>query len=345
MALQGIYDQTIFSKIRQSRLLSYGAAILLVALLTLSLKLLFPYLPLGTFASPYVILIALIAYFIGTGPATLAILLGIAAFAYTISGSSMTQLYRLEIYVWLFTYILGTVLGCVAATLIRNSQHRMISLLNDVKSSEEKYRNLFENINELVSIHEAITDENGQVVDWMTLDVNPMLMDVAGITAKDIIGKPVSQSFGQDPSLSFLIEKVNEMFQSGRPIRFSYYSDLQAKHFNVSAFIMGAKRFAFVFFDITKRKKVEEQLADERSRIEALLKALPVGVMIADSTGRVIEVNDLVKNAWGADFPMAQTLEEYSVYEGWWPDTGKPILPDECPLYEPLQRGPSLPVS
>lgn len=84
-------------------------------------------------------------------------------------------------------------------------------------------------------------------------------------------------------------------------------------------------------------------LADaDRRRLEATLAAIPIGVWIADATGRLTHSNPAAALIWGGAAPLAQTIEGYSVYRGWWSETGVEVAAEEWTLAKTLRTGQSL---
>lgn len=83
--------------------------------------------------------------------------------------------------------------------------------------------------------------------------------------------------------------------------------------------------------------------AADRLRLDATLEALPVGVWIADATGRITHSNQAAARIWGGEVPHAQTVEGYAVYTGRWPDTGISLEPEEWSLARTLRT--SLPIA
>lgn len=75
---------------------------------------------------------------------------------------------------------------------------------------------------------------------------------------------------------------------------------------------------------------------DERL-LKAVFDLLPVGVWIADATGRIVSNNPAGERIWGGarPVPMAQSGE----HRGWWVDSGKPIAPDEWGMARALRQG------
>ncbi|RPJ01350.1 MAG: PAS domain S-box protein, partial [Chloroflexi bacterium] len=72
--------------------------------------------------------------------------------------------------------------------------------------------------------------------------------------------------------------------------------------------------------DVTERKWVEQIIAqshaevlEQRRRLKTVLAALPVGVVIADREGRLLEANEEATRIWGG-VPMVLSVSEYREY-------------------------------
>jgi PAS domain S-box-containing protein len=101
--------------------------------------------------------------------------------------------------------------------------------------------------------------------------------------------------------------------------------------------------------DITERKRSEEILAQEQANrdregqlLRAMLDILPVGVLISDAKGKLIEINPAVKAIWGEQAPYLEDPSQYHEYKGWWADTGKPVAAHEWTLARTLATGETL---
>lgn len=91
--------------------------------------------------------------------------------------------------------------------------------------------------------------------------------------------------------------------------------------------------------DISERKRVEAILDSERRRQRAVLDALPVGVLIADASGKLVKTNKQVDIIWGGKVPHPNSIPHYSEYQGWWVETGEPLQAEDWAISRALFRG------
>lgn len=103
---------------------------------------------------------------------------------------------------------------------------------------------------------------------------------------------------------------------------------------------------AAIAHDITECKWVEKIMAQahnrvvqQRRQLRTVLAALPVGVLIADPTGRIVETNDEMMRILGGPVPMAKSISDYSAYKGWRADSGLLMQAEDWGLARALQDG------
>ncbi len=86
-------------------------------------------------------------------------------------------------------------------------------------------------------------------------------------------------------------------------------------------------------------------IESERSLLDALLEAAPVGIIVADAAGKLVRVNAENRRLWGAH-PLSEKVDEYGEWKGWWADGlahhGQRIKSDEWALARAL-RGEEAP--
>lgn len=71
--------------------------------------------------------------------------------------------------------------------------------------------------------------------------------------------------------------------------------------------------------------------------LRTVLQLLPVGVIIADTGGRLLAANAAADALWGADALAEMNLERYGLFEAYWPGTGKRLSGEEWALARTLR--------
>jgi PAS domain S-box-containing protein len=77
----------------------------------------------------------------------------------------------------------------------------------------------------------------------------------------------------------------------------------------------------------------------ERERLRAVLRLLPVGVFLADASGRLVETNAAADALWGGRLPRVGGISEYGEYQAWWPDSGRRLEAHEWGMARALRNG------
>ena len=158
----------------------------------------------------------------------------------------------------------GEFQGLVAIVVDTTESRRAAEKL---RASEERYRTLFESVDQGFCIFEMIFDAQDRPVDYRFLEMNPMfeahtgLHDAVGRTAREMI-----------PTLdAFWFETYGRVAQTGEPVRFENAAPAMGRWFDVYATRLGgpdSRRVALLFSDITARKQSEETLRKLASDLE-----------------------------------------------------------------------------
>ncbi|HEY7347001.1 MAG TPA: PAS domain S-box protein [Ktedonobacterales bacterium] len=77
----------------------------------------------------------------------------------------------------------------------------------------------------------------------------------------------------------------------------------------------------------------------ERLRLRSLLEVLPAAVGMMDTQGRMVETNLANKTLWGGNAPRPGEMAQVQKWRGRWPDTGKPLAPEEWAITRAFIKG------
>lgn len=139
--------------------------------------------------------------------------------------------------------------------------------------SEEKYRMLFNSIDQGFCICEMLVDENGVPYDYRFLEVNARFEDHTGL--KDATGKTALEMLpGLEPHW---IEIYGKVALTGERLHFVQGSEVMGRWFEVYAFRIGdpqTYQFAVLFTEISERKHAETRSQLLQSLAAALSAAL-----------------------------------------------------------------------
>ena len=206
-----------------------------------------------------------------------------------------------------------------------------------------------------------VIDKEGRVIAW-----NRAIEAMTGVRADDILGKG-----DYEYALPFYGERrpvlIDLVLQNKKEIEDKYaHVERKDEALEGEAYMPNMKEGAVYLFgkaavlydsagnvfgaiesirDITERKRAEEALAQERNkadnerrRLKAVLDALPVGVFIVDTNGKIAQINKQADRIWSKSAPTSEIVD-WRMYKGRWASSGDVIKYEDWPLYRSLNRG------
>ena len=144
---------------------------------------------------------------------------------------------------------------------------RQFEAEQQLRLSEERYRTLFESIDEGVCVIEMLYDNTGQACDFRFLETNPAFAKHTGLA--NAIGRSMRQIAPHHERHWF--EIYGRVAASGEPVRFVNEARALGRWFDVYAARIGPPeqhRVAVVFNDITERRKGEDALRQMAADLE-----------------------------------------------------------------------------
>ena len=131
-----------------------------------------------------------------------------------------------------------------------------------LRQSEEKFRTLFETMEEGFAMCEGIRDETGKMVDYRIMLLNPAyerLTGGLGLKTEDALGK---RALEIAPGLEdWWFETFQKVLDTGETIHFEHYLPHFSRWYEVTAFRYTNVSFAYLYNDVTGRKRRETNLA------------------------------------------------------------------------------------
>ncbi|HEV7280209.1 MAG TPA: PAS domain S-box protein [Pirellulaceae bacterium] len=151
-----------------------------------------------------------------------------------------------------------------------------------LRQSEERYRTLFETMDEGFCVAEVIYDESGRPVDYRFLEANPAFESQTGLA--NVVGKTALElAPGHEGHWA---EIYGEVARTGKSVRFVNEARALNRWFDVNAFRVGGEgsvRVAQLFTDVTQRIATEQALAEAQSRLATTLATAEVGTWELDA--------------------------------------------------------------
>ncbi|MGB4507043.1 MAG: PAS domain-containing protein [Candidatus Methanoculleus thermohydrogenotrophicum] len=138
-----------------------------------------------------------------------------------------------------------------------------------LQASEEKYRKLFENTSDSIEIFEMVRDEHGEIVDWILRDANPVSQRDLG-RLDEIVGKRVTDLFGAGPMAKYLA-RSREIMASGVGQKYEHSFWDNRRYYISSTFPIEEDLLVTASAEITRRKRMEEELRLQQQRLELAL--------------------------------------------------------------------------
>ena len=160
-----------------------------------------------------------------------------------------------------------------------------------IRESEERYRTLFESIDEGFCIFEMIFDSKDRPVDYRFLEVNPSFERQTGLV--DARGKRMRELAPQHEQHWFDI--YGKIALTGEPARFQSHAEQLHRWYDVFAFRFGEpekRQVAVLFNDITARLRTEKNLEETREQLSRRAADLEQAVAerTADLRGTIAEL-------------------------------------------------------
>ena len=178
--------------------------------------------------------------------------------------------------------------------------------------SEEKYRVLFSEMSAACALHEIVCDEDGNAIDYITLEVNAAYETILGVKAENVIGRRASEVLPKE-ELEHWLSIFGPVALSGKSSIYEVFSPLTDKHFEGSAYSPEPGKFAVTFLDHTERRRAEEEIRKSKQALEEAEQIVHLGHYEIDTISGEAIWSEEIFNIFGLEpNSSAPTLETYS---------------------------------
>ncbi|WP_424355925.1 ATP-binding protein [Methanobacterium sp. MBAC-LM] len=185
-----------------------------------------------------------------------------------------------------------------------------------LRNSNERYEEFFNNPLMGFALCEIITDNENNPIDFIYLNVNPAFEDFTGLKKDKIVNKRVTDILPLE-EVEEVIKIYGKVALTGESTNFEYPVPSLGKYYEIAAFSPKKQRFIAFFTDITKYKKVEdevrqaydnlevqvqertEELYLERQRLFDVLETLPVIIALLTHDYHVVFANHAFRKRFG----------------------------------------------
>jgi two-component system cell cycle sensor histidine kinase/response regulator CckA len=180
--------------------------------------------------------------------------------------------------------------------------------------------------------------------EWRFTYLNPQAEPLLWRSRESLLGRVIWDEFPVAVGSTFERE-YRRVVAERVPSTFEAFFPPLESWFEVHAY-PAEDGISVYFRDISERRERErhaaallERLAAERGLLEAVLRQLPVGVIIAEApTGRLIMGNAQVDHIWRHGYLSSPSIAQYGEWEGFHPD-GRRVQAHEWPLARALRTG------
>jgi PAS domain S-box-containing protein len=183
-------------------------------------------------------------------------------------------------------------IGVIDVTEIRQAD-------KELRESEAKFRGLFENIQEEITLLRIVYDERGKPFDLLLSDANHAVQKAMGANSlSEIKGKSITELFDHGTMIKSLAI-VNQMIESGKPIIDEMRDDVRRRAYLTTVIPFGRDYVFTTNMDITERKRAEDKIILSNRRLTQVLESIPESFYELDSNWNYIYVNKQLTGAIG----------------------------------------------
>jgi len=204
----------------------------------------------------------------------------------------------------------------------RNKQleNEIIKLKNRLqlieKEEDLKYDTILDTLSEGIALNEAVYNENEEIIDSKIVEVNSAFYKLTGFSKENTIGNYATQLYGMQR------EQIREFWIKNKSTNQVIYTEMyfpQAdKYLFISTSPIKNNRFVTAFFDITERKKNENELKTSKEFLDLIFNISPnIAVITRFRDGCIVKINERFSavSEYKKEEVIGKTSIELNLYE------------------------------
>ena len=160
-----------------------------------------------------------------------------------------------------------------------------------LNESEERYRSVFEGVDEGIGVFEVLRAAEGDATDYRLLEVNPAFERHTGLSGvAGRLGSEVAPGTERE-----WFETYRDVARTGQARRFERYHEDTRRWYDVHVARLGgvgSNRVSVVFSDITQRRRAEEALRASEERLRDVLNSMAEGFALLARDFTILDVNE-----------------------------------------------------
>ncbi len=196
-----------------------------------------------------------------------------------------------------------------AVSAMESRRDRRIADLaaGNAKALEERWRFVFEHLDDGFILGEVVRDAEGRAVDWRYVDINAAWSNMVGVALQDARGRTIREVF---PGIEEdWVQQGIDIIGAREPMHFERQVGMLGRWYEGRTTWLGDDRFVISFSDVTQRR-LTHQAQDALLRLSDAFNALPDGDrMLRRATELVAATLDVDVAAYGTMLDDGETLD------------------------------------
>ncbi len=181
---------------------------------------------------------------------------------------------------------------------------------------EQRYRILFDTMQEGFLLAEVINDQDDQPVDYRFLEANASMERFLGKSREELVNHTASELFAFEDRTMKILKRAGQVALGDAPFSVEEYVHAANRWYRLHVFSPKRGQFANLISDITESKRVELALEKSEKKFSKAFHLNPSAMAIMSSKeGRILDVNQRLLSLFGLSREelLGHTVEELGI--------------------------------